>query len=505
MKYFFYLFLWPLLSSSFAKTPETFEVIFDQSLEQVYSPFDTGFAGLSRFSILIKKMGGEVSLNSRPLSRILLEISSEGKILILGPAMFKSYKKEDLTAIDNFIKKGGGVLVLVEHDDLFKNATFQNQLIEKYGIKALPESAISELDVGREKIWPKVKSKLLELENLSFYLPALLKIQKPAKVLASLVNTNGLIPLNVGAIRKDEKGSLIVLGDIEILWNMTVKSGIRNGNNQKFLEKVIGLLKGKTKRPNLQKKPKSKPTQKKILFYSKGWAQGPSDSLSGLSKLARAFEKIGYSITQSEDLRYPEDFKLIIWANPLKQIKVPKALLKSKKLLLIGDGQSDVLKAEKRFRRALTKSLKLKINSKEYLHPLNSVLKYYDLNIFSGSLVSQNKNHFFYNQSVTLKRASYIYPIKKMKLKKNDFREMVSPDLKAHYTFVPLSDSGKSGLPFKLSPKIAPPGPRYLIYSNKKVFIISDMEPLSNQFFNDSSSQKIFSNILLWLKNQKGR
>ncbi len=76
-----------------------FAVYFDQSYEQVYSPFNTSFTGMSEFAKFIIRQGGFVSSNSEPLRDFLPAISQPGNVIVLGVAMLQRYSDDDIEAI----------------------------------------------------------------------------------------------------------------------------------------------------------------------------------------------------------------------------------------------------------------------------------------------------------------------------------------------------------------------------------------------------------------------
>ena len=118
--------------------PAVFKIVFDLSKEQIYSPFDSHFAGMSQLTEALRKEGAEVSVNFRDLRTLTQQFKGPGHILVLGPALERKYAPEDLEAIYSFRRSGGGVLVIAEHDNFFRHADMHNALTEAWGIKYEP-------------------------------------------------------------------------------------------------------------------------------------------------------------------------------------------------------------------------------------------------------------------------------------------------------------------------------------------------------------------------------
>ena len=472
------------------------EVIFDQSNEQIYSPFDTGFSGLSHFATLIREMHWTVSSNSKPLHQLLPNLDSKEKILVLGVAIYRKYSQEDLQAIKKFIETGGGVLVIVEHDDLFKNQTFQNELISQFGIRALPSKALGEGKKWEENIWPMGHSPFFNLKQIQTYLPAPLKLSKEVKPLLFLKRPKNKEENIVAAWAQHEKGNIIVLGDQEILWNMSPNSGIRAGQNKVFLTQILNKLLS-------EKNPKLIPHKddifnlgKNVLFYTDSFAQGPEKSLSGLSSMADELSKMGYSIhTGGNDEDFAK-FDLIIVAVPLTVLKRPKELIKAKKLVLISDGQSDILNNDEQLQEMLKKDLGLKINNTEYVNPINPLIRNSGLEFFKGTLTAKGVNHFFViSNKYPVFRSSFI--------KRNNPNSQVkylaycNKDILPLFSVVPPSEDPKSGRPFEAFLGTEKLDLYPIMAISKNIMLISDLELVSNQFF----SEEKFKEIKNWLNN----
>jgi hypothetical protein len=476
------------------QTAQARQFIFDQSLEQVYSPFDTGFSGLSKFYKNLKNLVPLVSVNSKPLEEVLGELGP-GNILFLGVAMNQTYSAGDLKALDGFLKRGGGVLVSVEHDDLFKNAQFQNAFTARYGIKAINGKAISKKESWRDSIWPKCYSPHFNLKDIRVYLPAPLIIKGGARPLLYVNDPFKKDATLVAAYKKVGKGTLVVLGDVEIFWNMDAKSGIRAGNNLAFLKKVINLLAQENKTESFPRFRKILSSNKRVLFYQSGKGTGPDNSLSGLSKFARYLNILGYNIEIKSKVENFKNYDLVVISTPVEKIKNIKELIQAKKILLISDGMSDILTYHPDFSKMLKNDLGLTFSMEDYSNPADEVLKYWGHKFFKGSLISREKNHFFFNQG-SLYRSTFIEKISNG-IKGKGLLSYSEPHLSPMSAFVPASDDGKTGVPFqlKLNGYNQQSYPVAVAWNN--LLALGDLELLSNQFFGKGIFLSKFSK---WLK-----
>ncbi|RLA62136.1 MAG: hypothetical protein DRQ88_00935 [Epsilonproteobacteria bacterium] len=481
------------------QTAQARQFIFDQSLEQVYSPFDTGFSGLSQFYKNLKNWAPLVSVNSRPLDKLLYDLDGPGNILFLGVAMNQKYNQQILKALDDFLKRGGGVLVSVEHDDLFKNAQFQNSFIQKYGITAVKEKAVAKENSWRDSIWPLCYSPFFKLEDVRVYLPAPLNIEGDAKPLLYLKNPYKKEYNLVGAYKKVGKGILVVLGDVEIFWNMNPDTGVRAGKNLIFIKKLVNLLAPESNKKSYPKFKKILSNKKKVLFYQSGKGSGPDVSLSGLSKFARYLNIQGYNIEIKSEVQDFLQYDLVVISTPLETVKNIPKLVKAKKILLISDGMSNILSYHLDFTKILKNDLGLSFSTSDYANPANGILKYWGHKFFKGSLISRERNHFFSTKGA-IYRATFVEKTDKGPTGKSLWS--VSPKVVSPMnSFVPASDDGSNGEPFKLNlnQQYKEDFPVAMYWNN--LLALGDLEILSNQFFGKTQSGQFLSKFSNWLKN----
>jgi len=315
-----------------------FELIVDQSNEQVYSTLDSGMSGMSRFAELVETMGGKVTVNSAPLAEALSADTPSPRILLLGVAMFRRYPKADIEAIRRFVGSGGSVLVLVEHDDLMENAQFQNDLTRHFGIEALaelPRTTRSDVPMP-EWVWARFDGGNDDDEARVFLpFPAALRLRHATRPFLTVDSPASAELAIVGAIGESRGGKFAVLGDAEVLWNGTPNMGIEVANNRAFVRELIRLLLPETATSETS----------------------PSDSTDphpDVTELAEAISARGHVASV-----YPDTSAA---SNPAGVVVVPPSygavakgpsLKDSDKILIVGDAGSDLLGRYPEMRAAL--------------------------------------------------------------------------------------------------------------------------------------------------------
>ena len=339
-------------------------------------------------------------------------------------------------------------------------------------------------------------SPFFNLKQIQTYLPAPLKLSKEVKPLLFLKRPKNKEENIVAAWAQHEKGNIIVLGDQEILWNMSPNSGIRAAQNTVFLTLILNKLLSEKNPKLIPHKDNIFTSGKNVLFYTDSYAQGPEKSLSGLSSMADELRKMGYSIhTGGNDEDFAK-FDLIIVAVPLTVLKRPEELIKAKKLVLISDGQSDILNNDEKLQEMLKKDLGLKINITEYVNPINPLIRNSGLEFFKGTLTAKGVNHFFVNSNkYPVFRSSFI--------KRNNPNSQVkylaycNKDILPLFSVVPPSEDPKSGRPFEAFLGTEKLDLYPIMAISKNIMLISDLELVSNQFF----SEEKFKEIKNWLNN----
>ncbi len=500
------------------KTPELFDfqVVFDQSNEQVYSPFDTSFTGMSKLAIQIRRKGGFVSINSRPLNEFLPEFNHGKRILVLGVAMFRSYSENDIAAVMNYLEEGGDILLFVEHDDLMKNGTLQNQILEKIGVEALPISSSTKDREQKHPHWPYCSVEPWQLTKVQPFLPAPLIIHEKsqAKSIMKIIDPVEEKLEVVAVVDSSKRGMFFVLGDAELVWNGTDILGIDAGENVQFMDSVIDMLFQHNYKAmddfspiNITDLYKTK-FGKKVLFENSGMGVIPG-GYGGFNVLAQKFAKMGFNVDIGGGVETDyANYELVIVAQPLMELPEPQKILAAKKVLIIADGQADYLET-KEISDILTRMSGKEIDRSEYV--LNSLteglgFRFVSTTIVTDNIINEGGTHFVVGaewdngEKWILNRSSAIAPIStefsadikvlaksqvgswesnnitpRQKLKKNPVMPFQPP----------LEVSKKMGLP--------------VVISSNKFFAVADIELLVDDFANSTESEYLLGRIKQWM------
>ena len=503
------------LSSNKSYFKTNYEIIFDQSYEQVYSPFDEGFSGMSMLCNFLRKNRYDVSVNFLSLKKILPAIEPSGKILFLGAAMYRRYSNDDLSAIDEFLKRGGSVIALAEHDNLFEFSDMQNELVKKYGIEIQATGAEGAGVTILERIWPKCVSEKLNISNIRVYYPAPLLLSASAKPLLQISNFALRSKKIIGAFDHTGKGKIAVIGDAEIFWNMSEGFGAHNPENLQFFLKLCNFLtdfeNGKITERQIFVNRKN--SNGDILFITESGSI-INKSMSGFFSLAESLYNSGYNIFESEinNADANKKYKAVFLIAPFDKNRKFEVLPSAEKLIIIYDGQTDMLSVNKEFKELVETLLEAQLPENEI--GINFLLKKYNVKIEAGTLIDGNSsNHFIINNDFEVKNS--VLPAKK-----NKFVFMRSAILK-YFEKIGEEDAERiiitnSKNNIWLDKSITPISKQYasrpfikyieneqniennVVFLNKQIFILCDMEPLSNTFLTENSELKKI--VFDWLK-----
>lgn len=481
-----------------------YEVIFDQSNEQVYSPFDEDFSGMSILCNLLRKNGFNVSLNFTPLKIILKNITPKGKILFLGAAMYRRYSYDDLNAIDIFLKKGGAALVIGEHNNVFCLNDMQNDLLEKYNIKILDAAAESASFSFINRIWPLCSSDALKIDSVTVYFPAPLKLSEQSIPLLEIKNYAVSSKKIIAAYSPVGNGKIAVIGDAEIFWNMIEGFGISNKNNSKF---VINFFKFLSDFNQKQKKiaknfPHRKQSKGKILLVSEAGSI-LNNSNSELQCALEQFYNVGYDIIESsiDNIDTIAIYNAAIIISPFNQNHSFEFLNNFKKVIIIYDGQTDILAANNEFKEFVESLTGVKIKNPDL--SINNFLKKHNIKINRETLINgkNNENHFIINLTndspvLQIKRSACLTLLKENSVTKNNVYTIQSLNVWSQKNITPLSKI-MGAKPFINQGVSNNSNIINLIYFDENVFVLSDIEILNNDFYFQCNT--ILNQILDWI------
>jgi len=108
-------------------------VVFDSSLGQLGSIWDTGIVGLSDLAILLMNNSFSVS-ESRKFLNETISFMKNGDILVLSIGNFTPYTDQEVDLIVDFVEDGGNIFVIGEHDNYRNTAVDQNKLLTHFNM-----------------------------------------------------------------------------------------------------------------------------------------------------------------------------------------------------------------------------------------------------------------------------------------------------------------------------------------------------------------------------------
>ncbi len=224
-------------------------IVFDRTHSQYWSIWNPGIMGYSKMAELLIDHGFNVSQNNIPLDKRVRSMES-GDILFLGVASspFSNYTENELKEIDEFVKRGGKLIVTAEHENLFGLNDFQNKLANRYGVHFRDDLVINEEDNIERSFWPKAESDLFDLENIGFWGTCSLNYPSSAQELATVefVDEEGDRRIEATVVGLDvQDGRIAFIGDTHPFWNGKEDMGIDYGENREFTIKLMEYLIGR--------------------------------------------------------------------------------------------------------------------------------------------------------------------------------------------------------------------------------------------------------------------
>ncbi|MDB4990846.1 MAG: hypothetical protein JWN04_6024 [Myxococcaceae bacterium] len=324
------------------------DVIFDMSMDPVCSPFESAFEGMSLLLRLLRQKGATISSNVAPLEQVLPGWAGPGRVLVLGMPWKTRYTPAALDAIDSFMRAGGGVLVVVEHDNLYLHAEAQNALTRRYGIEAVFEAA-RENPRATDPLhgsWPLVAVPEWGIEHARLLLPAPLQVGPPARVLGKLRDPVRADRADAIAEVELGQGRMVVVADAEWIWNMTPEVGLRGDDNEKLALRVFGELLGRAGPLEGVATAPAIPAllregERCVAFETAGDAFVPEEAPNGFMPLARALHAAGFGIRLgAERSRSGRPCEASILLLPLAPLAEAAPRLQKGRLVLVSDGDT---------------------------------------------------------------------------------------------------------------------------------------------------------------------
>jgi hypothetical protein len=210
-------------------------VCFDRTLSQPVYIHDAGPSGISQLSTELKNSGAELvtTIQNPQYLNVLTHNGTDysSVVYILTPTIHRRYSNDDVRNLQANVREGMHLVVIAEHENYYFNADNLNRICQPYGI-TINNDAVKKGD-SVESGWVIGKSHKYNLNNLCFYLPASLQCDSNVERIATVDDKVLCASVKVG------KGRITVLGDYEMLWNMTPTHGINYGDNKAFLVNLL--------------------------------------------------------------------------------------------------------------------------------------------------------------------------------------------------------------------------------------------------------------------------
>ncbi len=512
--------LWLLLATSPAladpalrgtsRTPAgSVDVIFDMSMDPVATPFEVAFEGMSRLLALLRRHGASVSSNVLPLETVLGAWGGPGRVLVLGMPWKTRYSPAALDAIDAFMRAGGGVLVITEHDNVYLHADAQNELTRRYGIETVDGHSREAPRAGDpvQGYWPFVAAPDWGISRARFLLPAPLAVRLPAKALAAITTPARSEWATVMAEAAVGQGRLLVVADSEWLWDMTREFGLRGDDNEKLALRMFGELAGRAGPLVAEPAPRPAATMhgdfsdgtRCVAFESDGNAFALEEAPNGLMTLVRGLHAAGFAIRLTTD-REAARCEASLLILPLLPLGEAVTRLKGRRLILVTDGDSD----STGYAGSMWKQLPIRYDEYEGRgaeRPLDALTSSLGLHIPRVTLIDENDTTRVTalapsGGSVVLHRAGTL------SWKGHAFRGLVAavPGTRKSDDLFPVTRSvnGKAEFPRRRTLP-ASEEPLWVVAQSDRVFAVADLELVTDQVLATDAGKELLKLLIDWL------
>jgi len=494
----FLLFLF-ILSCDRQKSEKGSLVLFDAYKEQVWPIKDTGFTGYASLNLFLQNLGYRTAENHKPYEEILPDLNSQ-TLFVLGVAMEARFTEEEIKNILDFIRRGGKLLVIAEHDNQYGSADFLRPLINAAGWEISNGHVVSESDSfpGTKGRW--IRSSLPSGNEGPVLLCAAeltAMREKSCKVLLTSFSGKHI----VAGLGNYGKGKIAVIGDSEFLWN--ADTGYRwkdhyllafsDNKTRDFIRdlffSILPPLEDTSQSNDLFFSGKSLGSRRVFLYGNGGCFKNYSGFLTALNEAGISVFKYseGMEIT-------PGDRVIVI--TPLKKIpgNIVDEFLKSGKVVLFGDMYSSV-KSYADSWDIFFKQVKIK----PVFYPLNSIAEAYGVRFlpFFGVNFEENEHGnilyipvFFNNKRLYLHRACAVELFNNKRNKDIYFEN-------CRETFACRAGLGLNH-PLKFKDPRDMGNPDFLIATDK-VLAVGDSDIISDDFISDARRSGFLETIIDFL------
>lgn len=314
------------------------EIVFDISKNQPLYLHDDGYASSSLFAKYLDNKFYRLSVNQLPLD-VFLKVNNPS-ILVLTPTIFQFHTDEEVIAVQNYVKKGGNLLIFAEHENFFRSSENSNRFLEGSGMRINYDKAEqTKFNHFAEQFRIRAVNPFVEKDSVIFFFPATLELKDSTFSKAKTEDGQHL-----AAIAPVGSGKMAVITDFEIIWNMTEKTGFQYGHNDEFISSFINEIsnpgmyaEGLT--PDGFSKRKSK-----NIYFNYSCFESDLNKMVNYYPLIKALEKKGYGIIYEETTGSvgPEDIYIGLCA--CESEAEMDAILQFKRIFLSGYSKTDFWK-----------------------------------------------------------------------------------------------------------------------------------------------------------------
>lgn len=241
----------PLVPPGSAAPPRALDLSIEGPQWVVWDPrigswdaWDVGYAGASEATALLEGWGYSVSLLTLPLPDVVA-LLRPGDALVLPLGRDVRYAESDMDVVEDFVARGGGVLVLGEHNGHLETLEHQNPLLARFGL------AFNDLTIEDPRAEPTHRSWIITdvpawgVTNVMLPFPAAVDVEPPGVAVARASPEATVPSAPVIAEREYGDGVVVALGDAEWFWNGDASYiGLHRRNNTLLLRALAERLTG---------------------------------------------------------------------------------------------------------------------------------------------------------------------------------------------------------------------------------------------------------------------
>ena len=307
-------------------------LFFDAYRQTSWLLSDTGLLGLSSLRKIIIDSGLRPIRFKAPLDRVIPELD-RGDILFLSVVKYGKYSSSELKAVKSFVRRGGRVLVIGEHENMYQSSSvMQNPLVSNFGFRFNHDSII----VG-DSSWIKVGSDVLNCRGAIFYCSPTIQVIGPK---ARIISNRHPV---IGVYRS--QGRVMVVGDSEFYHNgQGRRFGMGHGNNAAMSKAIIKwLAAGPIRDSSVRYQPRNffVSTQKAanatvLHVYLGGYGGFPDHELDGYALFLEELERFGFQVRLQWNLKAIPRKAKVIFLHTLRG-RVPSLAGRFDKIVVIGD------------------------------------------------------------------------------------------------------------------------------------------------------------------------